>query len=216
MKARIIKGCFLMFFISIFIAGCGVNSNETDDNKDQNSLQEEQFSAEISSDEETENEEEIENKEETDYDEKIDEREGVTAEESDEQAMQEEQQNSDQDVMAEDSDSTEVVINTEYIPVAYRQNALIVQRSEDIELYGLLDAQGNTVIEPEYDKLEFKFMNGKDYIKATLAGNMGILDLDGKECIEMGLYDDIASAGDAGWLHSMAKMPELKAESNIC
>lgn len=102
--------------------------------------------------------------------------------------------------MVENSDLTEVIINTDYIPIAYRQNALIVQRSEDIKLYGLLDNQGNIIIEPEYDWLDFKFMNGKDYIKATLAGETGILDLEGKECVEMGKYDDIVSAGNAGWL----------------
>lgn len=171
MKMRIVKRCFVIALISLSIAGCGVNSNKVDDAKTQNRSQEEQQDADISTDEE-----------------------------SDEMTMQKEQQNLEQDIIAEDLDSTEVVINTEYIPIAYRQNALIVQRSEDIELYGLLDNQGNIVIEPEYDGLDFKFMNGKDYIKATLAGETGILDLEGKECIEMGKYDDIVSAGDAGWL----------------
>ncbi len=94
----------------------------------------------------------------------------------------------------------DVIINTEYIPVEYRQNALIVQRSDKIKLYGLLDNKGNIVLEPEYDSLTFTLMNGKDFIKATLATDLGILYLDGKEYIEMGKYEDIVSAGDIGWL----------------
>lgn len=191
---KMIKRCFVIALISFFLVGCGVSSNELDDNKTENKSQEGQQDTDISDDEEAEVKEEI------GYDEQLEDGRGLVDEESEEMTMQEEQENSDLDLIAEDSNSTEVVIHTEYIPIAYREDALIIQRSEDIELYGLLNNQGNIVIEPEYDKLSFKFMNGKDYIKATLAGETGILDLEGRECIEMGKYDDIASAGDAGWL----------------
>lgn len=96
--------------------------------------------------------------------------------------------------------SNNIVINTEYIPIEYRQNALIVQRSQEIGLYGLVDNQGNTVLEPEYDALSFTRMNGNDFIKATLAEDTAILDLDGKQHIEMGRFENIVSAGDIGWL----------------
>lgn len=194
MKMRMVKRCFVIALISVLLVGCGASSNELDDNKTENKSQEDQQDTDISDDEEAEV------KEETGYDGELEDGKSLADEDSDEMAMQEEQENSDLDIMSEDSDSTEVVINTEYIPIAYRENALLVQRSEDIELYGLLDNRGNIVIEPEYDELSFKFMNGKDYIKATLAGETGILDLEGKECIELGKYDDIVSAGDAGWL----------------
>lgn len=189
----------MIALISAVMAGCGVNSNKSDGSKAQNGVQEEQQDEDIRA-EEVGAEEEAGVEEKTDDQENLDNGELMADEESDEMEMPKEEQNPDQDIMPEDMDSTEVVVNTEYIPIAYRENALIVQRSEDIEFYGLLDNQGNIVIEPEYDKLSFKFMNGKDYIKATLAGETGILDLEGRECIEMGKYDDIASAGDAGWL----------------
>lgn len=194
MKMRMVKRCFVIALISVLLVGCGASSNELNDNKTENKSQEDQQDTDISDGEEAEV------KEETGYDGELEDGKSLADEDSDEMAMQEEQENSDLDIMSEDSDSTEVVINTEYIPIAYRENALLVQRSEDIELYGLLDNRGNIVIEPEYDELSFKFMNGKDYIKATLAGETGILDLEGKECIELGKYDDIVSAGDAGWL----------------
>jgi AAA ATPase containing von Willebrand factor type A (vWA) domain len=212
----------MLALISAVMAGCGVNSNKSDGSKAQNGVQEEQQDEDIRA-EEVGAEEEAGVEEKTDDQENLDNGELMADEESDEMEMPKEEQNPDQDIMPEDMDSTEVVVNTEYIPIAYRENALIVQRSEDIELYGLLDNQGNIVIEPEYDKLSFKFMNGKDYIKATLAGETGILDLEGRECIEMGKYDDIASAGDAGWrlivktdgkIWGMS-MSELMEESNI-
>lgn len=96
--------------------------------------------------------------------------------------------------------SIDTEINTEYLPIDYRKNALIVQRSEDIELYGLVDDKGNVVLEPEYDSLKFTSMNGENYIKATLARDSGILYLNGREYIEMGQYEEIVSAGDIGWL----------------
>lgn len=95
---------------------------------------------------------------------------------------------------------TETVINTSYVPVEYRENALIVQKSKDMKLYGLLDNKGNVVLEPKYDSLDFTLMNGKNYIKAKLVDSMGVLNLDGTECVKMGLYTQIASAGDIGWL----------------
>ncbi len=183
MKMRIVRSCFVIAFMSVSIAGCGINSNGSGDNETWNKSQEVQQEMDIGVGGEADVK--------TDYDQNLEDGEELADQESDRMAMQEEQQG---------WDSTEIVIQTEYIPIAYRKNALIVQRSEDIELYGLLDNQGNVVIKPEYDNLNFKFMDGKDYIKATLAGETGILDLEGKECIEMGKYDDIVSAGNAGWL----------------
>lgn len=96
--------------------------------------------------------------------------------------------------------SSETVISTEYKPIEYRKNALIVQKSEDIELYGLLDDSGNIILEPKYDSLKFTYMNGQNYLKAKLMDDFGILNLDGTECVEMGKYEEIVSAGDIGWL----------------
>ncbi|MEY8392328.1 WG repeat-containing protein [Lachnospiraceae bacterium 45-W7] len=106
----------------------------------------------------------------------------------------------DDEQLGMEADSDSVVIRTRYIPVAYRKNALIVQRSEEVELYGLLDDQGNVLLEPEYERLTFVFMNGQEYIRASLGEDTGLLNLKGEECIEMGKYDDIATAGDIGWL----------------
>lgn len=77
---------------------------------------------------------------------------------------------------------------------------MIVQRSEDIELYGVLDDTGATILEPEYDSLRFVFMNGQDYIAARLGDDFGILKPDGTEYIPLGEYDEIVSAGNIGWL----------------
>lgn len=93
-----------------------------------------------------------------------------------------------------------VIINTEYVPVSYRDNALIVQRSEDMELFGVLNNNGEIIVEPEYDELKFVEMDGEDYISVKLGDEFGIFNLDGSEYIEIGEYDEIVSAGDIGWL----------------
>lgn len=97
--------------------------------------------------------------------------------------------------------SSNAVINTEYIPIDYRQNALIVQRNEDTELFGVINNDGVLVIEPEYDGLRFINMGGVNYIRASLEDKLYILNLDGSCYIDFGLeYDDIDSAGNIGWL----------------
>lgn len=93
-----------------------------------------------------------------------------------------------------------LIISTEYVPVFYRDNALIVQRSEDMELYGVLNNNGEIILEPEYDELKFVEMDGKDYISVELGDEFGIFNLDGSEYIEIGEYEEIVSAGDIGWL----------------
>lgn len=93
-----------------------------------------------------------------------------------------------------------IIINTEYVPVSYRDNALIVQRSEDMELFGVLSNNGEIIVEPEYDELKFVEMDGEDYISVKLGDEFGIFRLDGSEYIEIGEYDEIVTAGDIGWL----------------
>lgn len=92
------------------------------------------------------------------------------------------------------------MISTEYIPEDYRNNALIVQRSEEIELYGVVNNKGEVILEPEYDRLWFKKMNDEYYIAAELGDDFGIFDINGKEYIPFGEYDKIVTAGDIGWL----------------
>lgn len=108
--------------------------------------------------------------------------------------------NENEAVVKDTGDSSETIIHSQYIPIDYRENALIVQKSKDIELYGLLDGNGNTILEPKYDSLQFTSMNDKDYIKAKLVKDFGVLNMDGTESIKMGQYEEIVSAGDIGWL----------------
>lgn len=108
--------------------------------------------------------------------------------------------NENEAVVKDTGDSSETIIHSQYIPIDYRENALIVQKSKDIELYGLLDGNGNTILEPKYDSLQFTSMNDKDYIKAKLVKDFGVLNTDGTESIKMGQYEEIVSAGDIGWL----------------
>ena len=61
----------------------------------------------------------------------------------------------------QNEDTGNITISTSYIPIAHKKDALIVQRSEDIELYGVLDDTGATILEPEYDSLRFVSMNGQ-------------------------------------------------------
>lgn len=100
----------------------------------------------------------------------------------------------------QNEDTGNITISTSYIPIAHKKDALIVQRSEDIELYGVLDDTGATILEPEYDSLRFVFMNDQDYIAARLGDAFGILKPDGTEYIPLGEYDEIVSAGNIGWL----------------
>ena len=100
----------------------------------------------------------------------------------------------------QNEDTGNITISTSYIPIAHKKDALIVQRSEDIELYGVLDDTGATILEPEYDSLRFVFMNDQDYIAARLGDDFGILKPDGTEYIPLGEYDEIVSAGNIGWL----------------
>ena len=93
-----------------------------------------------------------------------------------------------------------IIINTEYVPVSYRDDALIVQRSEDMELFGVLNNNGEIIVEPEYDELKFVEMDGKDYISVKLGDEFGVFNVDGSEYIGIGEYDEIVSAGDIGWL----------------
>ncbi len=102
--------------------------------------------------------------------------------------------------MQEDNTGKNITISTSYIPIAHKKDALIVQRSEDIELYGILDDAGTTILEPEYDLLSFVSMNDQDYIAARLGDDFGILNSDGTEYIPLGEYDEIVSAGNIGWL----------------
>ncbi len=100
----------------------------------------------------------------------------------------------------QNEDTGNITISTSYIPIAHKKDALIVQRSEDIELYGVLDDTGTTILEPEYDSLRFVSMNNQDYIAARLGDDFGILKPDGTEYIPLGEYDEIVSAGNIGWL----------------
>lgn len=56
----------------------------------------------------------------------------------------------------------DLCIYTEYIPIGYRNSALIVQQSEDTELFGVLNNNGQIVVKHEYDSLEFVFIGGKE------------------------------------------------------
>ena len=115
-----------------------------------------------------------------------------------------EDDNADKQNEAEQTDeivkTENIIINTEYVPVSYRENALIVQRSEDMELFGVLNNNGEIIVEPEYDELKFVEMDGEDYISVKLGDEFGIFKLDGSEYIEIGEYDEIVTAGDIGWL----------------
>ena len=115
-----------------------------------------------------------------------------------------EDDNADKQKEAEQTDeiakTENIVINTEYVPVSYRDNALIVQRSEDMELFGVLNNNGEIIVEPEFDELKFVEMDGEDYISVKIGDEFGIFKLDGSEYIEIGEYDEIITAGDIGWL----------------
>lgn len=97
------------------------------------------------------------------------------------------------------SSASDVVIKTKYIPGDYRPNSLIVKRNEDVEMYGLVDNEGNVILEPEYDSLSFTYMNEENYIRAKQATDFRVLFLDGTQYIKMGKYEDIVSAGNIGW-----------------
>lgn len=101
--------------------------------------------------------------------------------------------------VAETKNTSNFTIETELMPIDYREGYLIVQKSEDVKLYGMIDRNGNVIIEPSYDKLLFTRMNNKLYVRADLEGKMGILNLNGKKCIDF-QYKNIVSAGDLGWL----------------
>lgn len=105
----------------------------------------------------------------------------------------------EQEMPEDAAENTSLTISTEYVPVAFRSQTLIVQRNEKTELFGLLDHAGNTVLEPQYDDLKYTEMNGEVYLKAKYEDKMGVLNLDGSEKIPM-QYEDIASTGKNGWL----------------
>ncbi|WP_306529889.1 hypothetical protein [[Ruminococcus] torques] len=97
-------------------------------------------------------------------------------------------------------ENNEIVhFSTDYIPFDYMNGYTIIKKSKETKLFGLLDENGETILEPEYDKLDFTVMNDQQFIKADFEGKKGIFSLNGSEYIPC-KYADIVSAGDIGWL----------------
>ncbi len=111
----------------------------------------------------------------------------------------EETEETEQTEEIEGKEDDVVHFTTDYIPEDYRDGYLIVRKSEETALYGLVDSSGEVVIEPIYDYLYFTTMNKKLYLRADFEGKMGILELNGEKWIEC-QYADIVSAGNIGWL----------------
>lgn len=99
-----------------------------------------------------------------------------------------------------EKDKEVVHFSTEYIPFDYMEGYTIIKRSKETELFGLLDENGEIVLEPEYDDLDFTVMNEQQFVKANFEGEIGILDLKGDEKVKYNDYKDIVSAGNIGWL----------------
>ena len=99
-----------------------------------------------------------------------------------------------------EKDKEAVHFSTEYIPFDYMEGYTIIKRSKETELFGLLDENGEIVLEPEYDDLDFTVMNEQQFVKANFEGEIGILDLKGDEKVKYNDYKDIVSAGNIGWL----------------
>lgn len=99
----------------------------------------------------------------------------------------------------EKTEENPLTLSTEYVPIAFRNQTLIVKRNEKTDLFGLLNKDGNTVLEPRYDELRYTEMGDTVYLRVKNGDGVGIFNIDGSEKIPAE-YEDIASAGEIGWL----------------
>ncbi|MCD8025688.1 MAG: WG repeat-containing protein [Clostridiales bacterium] len=87
---------------------------------------------------------------------------------------------------SEESDNTqsEIGFTTPY-EIIECLSGYFIATSNDGKLYGMLDSNGNTVIDFEYDELSFGSQDKAEYVSAYLEGKYGTLDLNGNVMVPL-------------------------------